>query len=171
MDVNNSIMEVQKFFCFFFIAAFNEVMILLGIYLEIPLERNKEISLKSRLSQTLVSYDKHDGFLALAYPSLASMSVGTVAWVKGTHYPIKQQELSEVHLKVRARKLSKKKSLLSNEGEMFRCHSDQDIFIPQSKLRNPLESSHRRGGHLISSVFRGGSYLTYRCQNHLRSLL
>lgn len=33
VNIDNSIREVQE--CFFFIAAFNEVTILLGIYLEI----------------------------------------------------------------------------------------------------------------------------------------
>lgn len=45
------------------------------------------------------------------------MGIIPVAFVKWTQHPVKQKELSEVHLKVRARKPSRKKSHLRNEGE------------------------------------------------------
>lgn len=68
------------------------------------------------LSQTLVSWDKRGRFTAFPYPSIAGVSIFTVAWVKWPQHPVKQQEFSEVCLKVGVRKPFKKKVLLSNGG-------------------------------------------------------
>lgn len=73
-------------------------------------------------------------------------------------HAIEQEELSEVHLKVGARRPSKKKRLLSDGGETFKCHSDQHLFSLQPKLGNPIGPSHDRGGHLIGRVFHGGVF-------------
>lgn len=74
-------------------------------------------------------------------------------------HPIEEEKLSEINWKSGARKPSRKKGLLSDGRETFKCHPDQDIFILQPKLGNPIGPLHQRGEHLTSSVFHGGGLL------------